>query len=282
MSDITAWFLALGGAFVAGLAGSTTHCLAMCGGISAALGAHSSRQHLVWLYQAGRVLGYGLIGGLGAALAGGLVKYSGWRSAGLALRWLLAAALLLIGLHLITGWRWFDRLSTAGQAVWRRIAPFAGRLLPPRHAGHALVLGLLWGWLPCGLVYAMLPAAWVSGDAWRGASLMIAFGLGTVPAMGLTAFGSQRLGAWRHSRHGRHAAGWLLIAAALANLLLLSGLGGAHHTHGSDHHSAHHAPAGELAKGATFAALPISAAKERLISPGHPWPGLAGCFSTAC
>ncbi len=263
MNALPAWLLVLGGAFFAGLAGSV-HCLAMCGGISAALGAHSTKQRMVWLYQLGRVLGYGLIGGLGAALVGGLVEHSGWRHAGQALRWLLAAALFLIGLHLITGWRLFDRLSTAGNAVWRRIAPLAGRLLPPRHAGQALLLGVLWGWLPCGLVYAMLPAAWASGDPWHGAALMLAFGLGTVPAMGLTAAGAQRLGAWRHLARGRQAAGWLLIAGALANLLLLGGLGGAHHT-GGDHHPAHHSAAAKPYSGMDFSRRETGFVSNRLI-----------------
>ena len=90
--------------------------------------------------------------------------------------------------------------------------------MPVRSPGQALVLGLLWGWLPCGLVYSMLVWAVSAGDALRGAALMLCFGLGTLPnllAMGLVAGGLAS-----HLRQGwvRHLAGALVIGFGLYTL----------------------------------------------------------------
>jgi uncharacterized protein len=77
-----------------------------------------------------------------------------------------------------------------GQPIWRRLAPLTRNLLPVRRATQALALGGLWGWLPCGLVYSVLAAAFASGHPAQGALTMLAFGIGTLPnliALGLLA-----------------------------------------------------------------------------------------------
>jgi sulfite exporter TauE/SafE len=91
--------------------------------------------------------------------------------------------------------RWIER---AGEPVWRRIAPFARRFVPVRSPVQALALGLLWGWMPCGLVYAAMVAAVTSGSALRGAATMAAFGVGTLPM--LLAMGSAAAAAARAMR----------------------------------------------------------------------------------
>ncbi len=68
--------------------------------------------------------------------------------------------------------------------MWRRIAPLARRLVPVRTAGcKRSPSGLLWGWMPCGLVYAALAAAVTSGSSLGGAATMAAFGVGTLPTL---------------------------------------------------------------------------------------------------
>jgi sulfite exporter TauE/SafE len=106
---------------------------------------------------------------------------------------LLAAAglfMILLGLYLGGWWRMLIRVERVGTGLWRRIEPVGRRFLPVRTPLHAFLIGLLWGWIPCGLVYTMLIWAVASGGAPRGALIMLVFGIGTLPnllAMGLFA-----------------------------------------------------------------------------------------------
>ena len=179
--------LALGSAFVAGVLGST-HCVAMCGGLATALGTqrHGTHRAGPLLYQLGRVTSYGvagaIVGSLGA-VAGFAFEASQWSEV---LRLCTAVIVVLIGLNIALGSRlrgsWLRAPERWGALVWRRVAPLASRL-PARPALRAVTLGLLWGWLPCGLVYSVLLVAAFAGSAWAGGATMMAFGLGTLPAM---------------------------------------------------------------------------------------------------
>ena len=109
--------------------------------------------------------------------------------------------------------------------------------MPPRHAGQALALGALWGWLPCGLVYGMLAAAAGAGSAGGGAAVMAAFGLGTAPAMIGVAWASGR-GSGVLTAKRKRALGWLLVlfgAWTLVTPLKFFAGGPAGHGH---HHAA--------------------------------------------
>lgn len=187
-------------AFLAGLMGSA-HCVAMCGGIATALGSvrggTAPVRHTL-LYQLGRISSYGLIGGLagtlGAAVGLGF-EASKWSAV---LRIATALMVVLIGLDMALGRAfrpaWLRTPERWGARLWRRIAPAtrAAQPLPP--AARALALGVLWGWLPCGLVYSVLLAAAVSGSAVGGSLTMIAFGIGTLPAMLTLSYFGARLG----------------------------------------------------------------------------------------
>ncbi len=179
--------LALGSAFVAGALGST-HCVAMCGGLATALGTQrqGTDRSGPLLYQLGRIASYGtagaVVGSFGAA-AGFAFEASRWSEI---LRLGTALVVVLIGLNMALGPRsrgpWLRAPERWGGRVWRRIAPLASRL-PAQPALRALTLGMLWGWLPCGLVYSVLLAAAFAGGAIAGGATMLAFGLGTLPAM---------------------------------------------------------------------------------------------------
>jgi uncharacterized protein len=216
-------------AWLTGLAGSSGHCLGMCGGIVGALGLRQrpGLRGLPVLLAAhlGRVLGYALAGalagGLGAAALGAFFGPH-------ALTVLRAAAALLmaaIGVQLLLGRPLLAPLEHAGARVWRRLAPLMRPLLPPRDVWHALAVGALWGWLPCGLVYAELSVAATAGGALAGGATMAAFGLGT--SVGLTALSAllQSLGL---ARLPRQAAGALLVLFGAAMLLPLLGSVPAH------------------------------------------------------
>lgn len=181
--------LALVTAFMAGMLGST-HCLTMCGGIASALGATrapGAHRGYPLLYQCGRLTSYAAAGGLAGAL--GLAAGSGFALArwGQVLRLATAAVVVLIGLDLALGSSIRLRLlrlpERVGARLWRRTLPMVTRTLPAGGSARAYTLGMLWGWLPCGLVYSVLVAAAVAGSAARGSAVMLSFGLGTLPAM---------------------------------------------------------------------------------------------------
>jgi sulfite exporter TauE/SafE len=174
----------LGAALIAGLLGSG-HCVGMCGPLAAVAGAsgngHAVRHALV--YNTARIISYcaigALFGGLGYAI-GSAADIARWSQI---IRIAMSAVLLLIGLQLLLPRTRFNPFERVGARFWQRIAPFARRLKPGERTSHLFALGLLWGWLPCGLVYSLLALAAVSGSAASGAATMAAFGVGTLPAM---------------------------------------------------------------------------------------------------
>jgi uncharacterized protein len=209
----------LAGAFAAGIAGSG-HCLAMCGGIAAALArGRTPRESFAnaTLNALGRATSYALAGALVAAAGGALgflVDAERLRSAA---AWASAVALLLVGLKLV-GVLELRALERLGARAWQRLAP-ATRLLGrvPRVV-RPFAAGMLWGWLPCGMAYAMLLLAAASGDALAGAARMAAFAAGTMPALALSAglFGAATVAPRRPWL--RRAAGMALLVAGLVLL----------------------------------------------------------------
>jgi len=143
-------------------------------------------------YQVGRLLSYSLAGALcGAfgALAQDILDLVGL---GLWLRVLAGVLLMSLGLQVLSGWHVLRPLESLGAQAWRKIAPLATHS-PRRGLGQALFIGALWGWMPCGLVYSMLLLGALGGGAAHGASVMLAFGAGTLPAMLSSALLSSQL-----------------------------------------------------------------------------------------
>lgn len=202
----------LGSALVLGLLGGG-HCLGMCGGLMGALTLaippeqRGKRLRLLLAYNLGRIFSY--------ACAGLLLGLAGWAvassPAALALR--VAAALLLIamGLYLAGWWSGLTRIEALGRGLWRHIQPLASRLLPVSSLPRALLLGALWGWLPCGLVYSTLLWAASQGNAGYSAVLMLAFGVGTWPVLLATGLAAERVNALLRRRSVRVAGGVLVM-----------------------------------------------------------------------
>jgi uncharacterized protein len=234
MISIEAGLLA---ALLGGFVGSV-HCFGMCGGIAGALGmAGGGRASFAFAYSAGRIMSYAVAGAIAGAIGAGLAGAAGL---GPWLRLVMGIVLILLGLQIAINLKLLAPLEAAGARLWRKLAPVARRLVPPRHPGQALALGALWGWLPCGLVYGMLAAAAASGTAQNGAIFMAVFGLGTAPAMIGLAWASGRGGTWLTARR-RRALGWLLVAfgAWTAATPLL-------HMRGHQQHEQHDIPAQQL------------------------------------
>ena len=98
---------------------------------------------------------------------------------------------------------------------------------------------MLWGWLPCGLVYTVLLAAVVSGGALQGAAVMLAFGLGTLPSMLLASAGAARLGTAMRRPALRRAAGIAVVCAGLWTMALPLLHSSGMHDHGSQGETTH-------------------------------------------
>jgi len=199
-------------ALVLGLLGGG-HCLGMCGGLMGALTMaipaeqRSRRLRLLIAYNLGRVLSY--------ACAGLVIGLAGWAVANSPAAMLLrvVAALLLIsmGLYLAGIWSGLTRVEAVGRGLWRHIQPYASRLMPVKHVPQALLLGALWGWLPCGLVYSTLLWAASQGNAVDSALLMLAFGIGTWPVLLATGLAAERVTALLRKRGVRVAGGVLVM-----------------------------------------------------------------------
>ncbi len=227
-------WLILPGLLAAGLAGSG-HCFGMCGGLAALAGSSRKTRYVVWLNLA-RIGSYTCIG-----LIGGLIVQMGIGSSeqllqlsqlGTISRTLSGILLILLALS-VAGWRWdiaaFRQLSAK---FWNKLQPISQRLLPISSSTDAILFGSLWGWLPCGLVYAVLPAAWLRGNALESGVMMFCFGLGTLPSMLAMGMASARIRLFLQRRGVKWFAVGLLIIAGLWLLYQpVSSLFGNSHSH---------------------------------------------------
>jgi sulfite exporter TauE/SafE len=197
-------------AFGLGLLGSG-HCLGMCGGIAAATGSGDKNYSIY--FNLGRVSSYALIG----LLLGGLTQVISANLAPMMLVFRVVAGLLLVamGLYLGTWWMGLTKLERAGHFIWRKVQPLTRQFLPIQSSVNATKLGLLWGLLPCGLIYSTLTWAATSADAISSMLLMLTFGLGTLPAMlGVAWFGA-KIQQFMRNRFTRSISAALLIIFGL-------------------------------------------------------------------
>jgi sulfite exporter TauE/SafE len=201
-------------AFAVGVLGGV-HCLGMCGGIVGAITFGSGAKappawtHLL-SYNLGRMGSYVLAGGLAGGLGASLLALAPQGQQ--ILQGLAAVVLILLGFY-IGGWcNLVARLESLGGSVWRRIEPLGRRFIPVRTQGQALVVGAVWGWLPCGLVYSVLIWAIAAGGAMQGAALMAAFALGTLPNLMLMGLFAARMATLVRHLWIRRLAASLMIA----------------------------------------------------------------------
>ena len=223
MSVFESTLLAL---FLAGLLGGP-HCVGMCGGIVGALsgvvqmpGKQSGVAPIILQvgYHAGRITSYVAAGALAGGLGGALLLAG---SLGIRLALLAVAGLMLLGmgLYLIGLPQLLLPLERVGAHLWKRLQPLSRPFLPVRRLTQAFPLGVVWGWLPCGLVYTALTSALSSGNAGQGGLVMLAFGLGTLPNMLLAGLFAARMRSFMQRRAVRIAAGAVIIGFGLHSLL---------------------------------------------------------------
>lgn len=210
-------------AFAMGLF-SSMHCIGMCGSIIGTLTlslkpeARATKAILfpyVLNYNLGRISSYALAGTLvglvEAILTMPLSEGQGYRI----LQVLSALIMTGAGLY-IAGWfPRFAYIEKAGARFWKLIEPYGRRLIPVKTRKQAFLFGMVWGWLPCGLVYAALALAATTGDIIRSGVTMLAFGLGTLPAVISVGIITSTLTRLSRMHYFKQTVGLLMIALAL-------------------------------------------------------------------
>ena len=228
-------------AFLLGLF-STVHCIAMCGSVIGALTLslptevrESQRKMLpyVFNYNLGRLISYGIAGAIVGLLSAPLTAFNGH----LVLRYLSVIVMIAMGLYLAGWFPKFAHMERLGAPIWKWLQPIGQKLLPVRKLSQAFLLGIVWGWLPCGLVYAALAVAATVGEPVKASLVMLAFGAGTLPAVMGAGMFTGLLASMARAKHLRQIAGVLIIVMALATAFWPMDHSGGHsnHTQHSEH-----------------------------------------------
>ncbi|WP_417597616.1 sulfite exporter TauE/SafE family protein [Oceanospirillum sp.] len=226
-------------AFVFGLMGSA-HCLGMCGGIMSTLTLARSSSSTGMLpllaYNSGRIFSYTLAGTIVASL-GALLSDSLLVIAEI-MRIVASIILIMMACYIANWWKGLVYIEHAGRYLWKYLQPTASRLMPVRTNTQALLLGLVWGWLPCGLVYSILIWALSVAHPLQGAAIMLFFGLGTLPAMLMTGLLASQIKDLSRSSGVRSVAAIIIIIFALWQLAPLFNIG-QHHAHSGGASASH-------------------------------------------
>jgi len=214
-------------AFLVGLLGGV-HCVGMCGGVVGALclglnqdslqAQNKTRFSLPYLlsYNAGRIFSYTLAG----LLMGGI----GWLGSHLfdiyalqkSLEIIAAIFMLALGLYIAGWWKILARVEKlGGNVIWKRLEPLGRRFMPVKTYRHAFSLGLVWGWLPCGLVYSVIIWTISTQSPLEGGLLMLSFGLGTLPNLLLMGVFAASLNQFIQQAWVRQVAGLMIMSFAV-------------------------------------------------------------------
>lgn len=221
-------------AFLVGLLGST-HCIGMCGGIVGALTLglkedirRSPTRLFPYLlaYNLGRIATYAIAGAAVGYLSSQILRIAPPSQARVLASLISGGFMLLLGLYLAGWWPALTALEKLGGKLWLRIEPLGRKFLPVNHPLKALGFGLIWGWLPCGMVYTALIWALAAGNATDGALLMATFGLGTLPMLLALGTAARWLHRFAQQSWVRRGAGVLIILFGLYTLFAPGGHAG--------------------------------------------------------
>lgn len=209
-------------ALVMGLVG-TVHCVGMCGGMAAGIKMTSAPQQstasMLTVYNLGRLSSYFFIGILFASL--GVAVYQQIPSSLNYIRVFAAILLISMGLYVMKLPNVLPYLELVGSHLWRKVQPLTRRLLPLKSKRQAWLLGMLWGFLPCGLVYSALSLSAAQSTPLQGGGIMLAFGLGTLPSMLALGFVGEKVMQIRQNKIFQLVAGLLLIGYGIYLLMHL-------------------------------------------------------------
>lgn len=208
--------------FFVGLLGGV-HCLGMCGSIVGILTGQLPKDGARWpfhlAYNSGRIASYTVAGMLVGAIGQAGLLFRDVVPVQHLLFALSSLMLIALGLYLAGLWSMVRRIEQLGSVLWQRIQPLTRFVFPITSPLRALLLGMLWGWLPCGLVYSVLVTALASGHPQSGALIMLAFGLGTLPNLLVIGLFWERCRRWVQSPRVRLLAGLIVMAFGVYGLV---------------------------------------------------------------
>lgn len=216
----TAWIAA----FLLALAGGG-HCAGMCGGIVGALslspGGRARPVAFTLAYHAGRAFSYMLAGMLVGGIGQATLAFRGSLAVHHTLFAFASIALLAAGLYVAGYAPIARRMEAAGSVLWRHVEPLSRPLIPATTPARAAALGVLWGWLPCGMVYGALLLSMGTGSLAGGAATMGAFALGTLPSLLATGYFARKASAQKPRQALRRMAGVVIALMGLFGLVQL-------------------------------------------------------------
>lgn len=231
---------------------STVHCVGMCGGILTAMMMASPQSeqdakvkilNRSLVYNLGRISSYSIAGLLAGILGSQIVGLSQSLNAHLILQSIAALVLVSLALNILGVIQFSKMVESIGMNLWKYIQPLGKHLFPINSNGRAFLFGMLWGWLPCGLVYSALLLSLSAGTAFDGMMTMLFFGLGTLPGMLTAGYFVNYINQVKTNQGLRVIAATLMILIAIslpASTIYFS----KHHDHSasdtSEHHQHHH------------------------------------------
>ncbi len=214
--------------FILGLF-STFHCIGMCGGVIGALTfgldqkIRDNKPRLalfVGAYNVGRLISYSIAGILVGIIGMTLVGMIGMEKAHTITRYLSVVMIVTVGLY-VAGWfPQLSKLDRLGAKLWKIIQPLGQRFMPVKKPWQALGFGMVWGWIPCGLVYTALLLAALGGNAINGGLGMLAFGFGTLPAVMTAGMVTGGLSQWLQKPRIRQVFGVVMVVTGLMTLFI--------------------------------------------------------------
>ena len=209
-------------ALLAGLLGAT-HCIGMCGSISAALSLsfpketlRSTPKRLLHLFaiNMGRISGYAAIG----AAAGFIGSSTTASLDSEPILWvstlITTVVLVALGFYYMGFTGVLSPLEQLGHKLWRRVQPITLKLQPGRHLHTSYGSGFVWAFLPCGMVYGAAALALASASAITGAQIMLLFGFATLPTLISAGFFAAELDKLLQQQWVRRIAGISLFVLA--------------------------------------------------------------------
>ncbi|MFV7770970.1 sulfite exporter TauE/SafE family protein [Shewanella marisflavi] len=217
------------GAFLVGLMGAG-HCIGMCGGLVGAFSQQLPRRasdnillgqlKFILSYNLGRIISYTFAGALVGGSASLLSTLFSLDAYLVSMRVFAGVMMIITGLYIAQIWAGVVQIERVGKWLWRLISPVANKLLPITDLRHAFAAGLLWGWLPCGLVYSTLTWAVAANSAQQGALIMAAFGLGTLPALVSAGVAARYFAQLVQQRKVRILSGLILVSFGIQTLYI--------------------------------------------------------------
>ena len=222
METITGYYIT---AFILGLF-STVHCISMCGSVIGALTLslpiriRKSRQKMlpyIFYYNLGRLLSYGLAGLIVGSFSSTIIAQANGH---IIIKLIAMIIMIAMGLYLAGWFPKFAKIEQIGSPIWKKLQPIGKRLLPVQTLSRACLFGIIWGWLPCGLVYAALAVAATASHPINASMVMLAFGAGTLPGVMGISFFTDSLASMAKIKNLRQLAGLSIILISISTSLL--------------------------------------------------------------